>query len=408
MTIDSRHASPAASGPGKAWRRFSNLALALASVLFTVGLVFAAGELFLRAQVGFGSLGELRDIARFDAQRGWVLQPGRYSHVDLASLKRVDIAINELGMRGPAAALAAGERTTLVGDSFLFAAALDDAGSVAGRLRGRVGPRHEIVNLSVPGYGTGQQFLALRELLARGYDPGQRIVLFMFSNDIMDNLGLEYRSGKPHPELPVFDVVNGELNVARAPMRIKPVETAPSTEWRSLFFVFLRGRAMTLALEYPWLFSWALDHVRLPGPLMREPGLFIGWYREGWRERWDRTSAILDLFVKRFGVEAGRKIAIVYIPSPIQVDAGFRDLLRNQTRDREAFADFRVDPERPQRVIGAFSAERGIAFHDLTPDMIKGAASTSLFLPGDGHFNASGAALAADSVYAALFAPKRP
>lgn len=408
MTNDTRQQGPARSAPGRHRVRLANLALAAASVLFALGLVFAGGELFLRAQVGFGALDELRDIARFDESRGWALKPGRYSHVDLATLKRIDIAINDLGMRGPAVALAAGQRTTLVGDSFLFAAALDDDESLAGRLRSRVGPEHDIVNLSVPGYGTGHQFLALSELLARGYDPGKRIVLFMFSNDIMDNLGLEYRSGRPLPELPAYGVTNGELTVTRMPVRMQPAGSTTHAGWRSLFLVFLRGRAMSLALEHPWLFAWALDRMRLPGPLMREPGIFIGWYREGWQERWDRTRAILDLFVRRFGTEARREIAIVYIPSPIQVDAGFRDLLRNQTREREAFADFRTDPVRPQRVIAAFCAEHGIAYHDLTPDLIKGAAIASPFLPGDGHFNATGAALAAESVYAALFARKRP
>src|SRR2546421_2829214 len=96
--------------------------------------------------------------------RGWTLKPGHYSYFNFQALRRVDVVINELGLRNrplshePRQGI---ERVTIVGDSFVFGPSVNEAETITAQLQTLAGNSFEVVNVSVPGYGTGQEYRSL-------------------------------------------------------------------------------------------------------------------------------------------------------------------------------------------------------------------------------------------------------
>ena len=132
--------------------------LVLISVLLTAAMALFAIEMSVRGGTfSTSKTDSLRDMVAFHEERGWELKPGNYRLYDPSALTLSSITINSLGMRGKAVQLEASpkrKRVTLVGDSFMFASALDEADTVAYRVQNALGNDYEIVNLKSAGYGT--------------------------------------------------------------------------------------------------------------------------------------------------------------------------------------------------------------------------------------------------------------
>jgi hypothetical protein len=96
------------------------------------------------------------------------------------------ITVNADGQRGPRvprARTAGVERVLLLGDSVAFGLEVGDAETLAARLQS---PSREVVNLSVPGFGTDQELLKLeREGMA--FQPDVVLLSFCLANDLADN-----------------------------------------------------------------------------------------------------------------------------------------------------------------------------------------------------------------------------
>jgi hypothetical protein len=128
----------------------------------------------------------------YDERRGWALRPGRYSYFDAQAVRRVEVAIDKIGLRNVPFARESErgvERITVLGDSFVFGTPLNDGQTITARLQARAGSSFEVLNVAVPGYGTGQQYRLIEELQAKGYRLGGKLVLAFFTNDLQDNLG---------------------------------------------------------------------------------------------------------------------------------------------------------------------------------------------------------------------------
>jgi hypothetical protein len=148
----------------------------------------------------------------YDELLGWAHKPNgraRFNHRDFS----VEVVINSHGMRDSEYSLArtAKRRMLILGDSFgwgfgvehheRFSEVLEDAH-----------PDWEILNASVSGYGTDQEFLVLRDRLL-AFKPDIVLLLF-YENDFSDNrINEAYWHFKP-----LFSIERGQLELQNVPV----------------------------------------------------------------------------------------------------------------------------------------------------------------------------------------------
>lgn len=154
------------------------------------------------------------------------------------------ITIDGDGHRTSAAGTAAAGRPRLLslGDSVAFGLEVDDQATLAAQLR-RLVPDTDVVDLSVPGYGTDQELLKLeREGLALA--PQTVLLNFCLANDLVDNALPAFLYDGVHPK-PFFRLEGGALRLHAEHLRLAPA--ARTALWLSehsiLFNLISPGRA---------------------------------------------------------------------------------------------------------------------------------------------------------------------
>lgn len=371
----------------------ANTLLVLVSILLTVALALSAIEIYLRSQFGMGETHNLHDMVVFHEERGWELKPGIYRHFDLGAMTSSNITINSPGIRGKAVQPKASperERVTLVGDSFMFAMAMDEGGTIADRVQTALGNHYEIVNLGVPGYGTGQEILFLQDMRNKGYDLGSRVILVFFTNDIQDNLGLDYGTLTRLTYKPAISVgSDGRLVIEKA---IKPIGRKNSIDPeknRYLFDDFLKNRAELIAARFPFLVK-TLGAVTGGVSLPRDPGIITGWYTEGWEARWQVTSDLIEYMANMVKTQAGLEFDIVFIPSPFQVEPVFKEIVASKTLHDPTYKMFLEDIDRPQRMLMGLCEKRKIHCVDATEKLREASRNQPTYFLHEGHLNAYG------------------
>jgi hypothetical protein len=377
----------------------ANTLMVLISILLTVALALSAIEIYLRSQFGIGETHNLQDMVVFHEERGWELKPGNYRHFDPGAMTLSSITINSLGMRGKAVQPKASperERVTLVGDSFMFAMALDEGGTVADRVQTALGGHYEIVNLGVPGYGTGQEILFLQDLRNKGYDRGSRVILVFFTNDIQDNLGLDYGTLTRQTHKPAFSVgSDGRLVVEKPIKPIGPKNSIEPERNRYLFDDFLKNRTELIAARFPFLVKM-LGVVTGGISLPRDPGIITGWYTEGWEARWQVTSRLIEYMANTVRTQAGSEFDIVFIPSPFQVEPVFKEIVASNALHNPTFKMFLEDIDRPQRMLMELCEKRKIRCVDATDKLRAASRKQPTYFLHEGHLNAYGVSVIYD------------
>ena len=379
----------------------TNFSLIILSVFVTLAICFAAGEAYYRIKVGGISIDPPVEWFEFHKERGWALVPGRYHYFHFTAFREVVTELNSLGTRNhPLTLKATKKRTSIFGDSFTFADALNEDEKFTSVIQKFSGNGTEIVNISIPGYGTGQQLLFLNELNERGFDPGEKIVLVFFTNDILDNVGLDYGSASRILQKPAFFIKeDGSLSY------IKPVDPGKkngsvSLGSRSLFARFIKQRAELLAAKYPGILNIASAFGYTP-TLPRVPGITTGWYTPGWEERWQITEHLLVEFQKVTKRLTSHDLTIVFIPSPIQVEPVFKKMLEPIDYN-ESVQSFNSNPNRPQDVLREFCETNGIEFIDTTPSLISNAERGPAFFLREGHLNTLGSNIVGQIIFESL------
>jgi GDSL-like Lipase/Acylhydrolase family len=383
-------------------RIFANTGLVLASTALTALLLWAAGEGVLRWR--YGALPTRVEMGTFDEGRGWKLQPGHYTYFDVMAVRRVDISINELGLRNPPLTpepRPGVERVTILGDSFIFGAAVDERSTISARLQALAGPSYEVINAGVPGYGTGQEYLLLEDLRSKGYYLGSKLVLAFFTNDLQDNLGLHYSSLARRPTQPAFSV-DAAGNLQHSPVQSPRAGAQDKSEsWvdRSLFLQFLRYQVEVLLVSYPRIYS-VVEAMGLMPSLPRTPGIVSGWYGPEWEDMWKVSEDVIEHVVRKLrATGGGPEIFIAFAPSPFQVHESFRRTIAAGAQSDARYANFLSDPDRPQRVLEALAQRLDVPFIDLTPSMRRAAEHSAVYFPREGHFNELGCDIAAQVIY---------
>lgn len=378
----------------------SELSLGLALVVLSLGLAFAGLELALRLLYGRSDPYQVSKIVQYDAKLGWSLVPGKFEFFNIASFTPVRFLIGEVGLRTKALPKAQHRRVTVLGDSFVFSEALSDGEVFTDLLQQRLGAKIEVVNAGVPGFGTGQQALLLDRLRSGGFDPGEKIILVFFTNDISDNAGLDHASLARDPAKPVFEVRDDVLtgtSVEPWPTRER-YDSVMAFARNSMAYALIRNRAEIVVSKYPGILR-TLASAGFTVSLPREPGLIQTWYSPLWEERWKRTESILRHLSRSVRAD-GRELIIAFMPAPFQAEKVFEDLIRAQPVN-PLRAAFLADIDRPQRFLRKFCATEQVRFVDLTPALRERRTEPAYFLR-EGHLNSLGSAIVADALLGAI------
>ena len=321
---------------------------ALARALLAIGAVastLALAELAARLVAPGWHPASLAAFWRYDPTLGWAHRAGaadrfRSRYWDVA------VSINAEGLRDVEHAYAKSpgtRRLLLLGDSFGWAAGVEQDRGVAAVL-GALCPGLEVINASVSGYSTDQEYLYWREEGHR-YEPDLVLVLF-HENDILgDSLHRMYGYEKPQ-----FVIEGGELALRNVPVPER-------RRWERVS-------------------SWLLARSWLANGILKRPGIglaFMFGLPPGMKEPpsdFDVTSRLLEQLAREVR-KAGAEPLLAAVP----MAKAPRSWLREATRE----ASIRlVDLDAPL----AAAVARGVA----------------ILLPQDIHWNAEGHRIAGEAI----------
>ena len=354
-----------------------------------------AAELFLRMfvpQVGTCQIG-MRDPELHD-----VLRPNQRTVCVTAGHTVTNVRTNALGFRqadiearhpGVCRILVLGDSTTFgmgVGPGETIPAVLE-------RILNDTGNRQfDVINAGVPGYGTAEEWLVYRRW-ADILQPDIIVLLFLVTNDVQDNLCDDGR------RKPCFELDGGMLRKRAEDPRAAGLGTnsSPAAPMVSSHLVLLlQTQAQNLLVTYPAL-ARLLASVA-PSLRPRElPPTIVGWY--GSRAHaigWPLTEALLDaLWTDTHS--SGVPLILGILPSRPQTTDGYASVIEALYADRPEAAEFRADPERPQRLLTEWADRHGVAVVNPLPALSSAADKLSLNVP-DGHFSSAANAIIAQEI----------
>ncbi len=167
-------------------RSLGRITLALAGIvlpLMLAELVFRLLPAPLHADLTFNApSNSLRGMYETDAELLHRPTPGFNGSVKSLGYD-VEIRINSYGLRGPEPGAKRGERWLAAGDSFTFAAQVNEAESFVGRLST---PERELHNAGADGYATWQALVRYQRLDEK-LDLDGVLLVFFLGNDLHDN-----------------------------------------------------------------------------------------------------------------------------------------------------------------------------------------------------------------------------
>lgn len=322
--------------------------------------------------------GEMADFTRYHPVLGWDGIPG----VCLPLLGK-PVTLNSQGNRSPEVPFAkpAGvRRVVLLGDSQAWGLGMADDQTIGARLEARLGarggPRWQVVNLGVSGYGTDQAFLK-HLLQGQRYEPDV-VVEVAFKNDISENESIRaWNVGKPR-----FYLDGGRLCLGEVP----PVKVEGWPE-----DALLPEPPRLLAWSQAWRFlqrrSWRFGAPPRPDPAdLERLRPHVDCLAN--RERYDGAGAeIMKALLRRLDAQErgrGGRLLTLFVPRPVE---------------------YRTERPRPS-YYGPVMEElqrEGLAALDLKPyALARGLTAEELFLPRDSHLSARGSDLAAEVLAEAI------
>lgn len=307
------------------------------------------------------------------------------------------VRTNRFGLRGPAIAAARPPnvgRVLLLGDSFVEAKQVPESESLAGLLQERLGGtggRCEVMNAGVAAWGTGEEYVYLREE-GTTLQPNLVVVFFYIGNDLGNNVRKVSGHAPQHRGPPFRLDAEGRL----MQLDWQRVDEPPA----GLAFARRYSRALNL-LETGFLSRLddddevdRTDPTQLTRPDAGKLDLYAVKETSERRQAWQITEALLTA-IRDESAAAGAQVAIVAIPATYQVYD--REWRRVAPRGRSAD---RWEQDVPNRRLAEILQRLGIAYLDLLPAFQAAARADRerLYFPIDAHWTAQGNRLAADEV----------
>jgi hypothetical protein len=197
-------------------KAFINIALLLAAAIFAFSLSEILLAIFLPLKEKRTRYMRTREVfqyderrVRFDQELGYMTKPNlSFPFSNSATFYQKEFATtvetNSLGFRDDERSLA-DPAILLLGDSFGFGWGVEKSESCEKILEDSCSVK--VLNLSVPGYGTIQEFLLLRRWSLEHRVSGKTALFLFHPNDLQDNLGrglAVYPTVVRHDDIPMF------------------------------------------------------------------------------------------------------------------------------------------------------------------------------------------------------------
>jgi hypothetical protein len=344
----------------------------------------------------------------FDDELGWRFRPGQYIIKPPQSLLKHTISINTLGLRHQelGTPTEGTKRIIVLGDSFTFGENVNDKALFSTQLENRLnsnsgaGTKYEVVNTGVPGYGNAQELLLLRRLTGKGV-VGQVYILNLFTNDILDDLCLNYSDRSRNLVQPGFVLdAGGHLvfqykpqNTARGGDNLTAVRRGPSSK----LFSVIKANLQSAAQTKPGLTKFA-SMIGYKINVQRMPGIINAWYDD---EVLHQGVPLMKALIGEIDANVksvNGKLVVCLIPSPMLVyKETYNQIIRTSFPDDPQAKQFLADPTRAQRIVRQLCAELNLPYLDML-DVLAPKKDQAFYLPTDGHFNEAGHAIFAASL----------
>jgi len=289
------------------------------------------------------------------------------------------------------------KRIIVLGDSFTFGENAPDEVLFTTQLEKRLNQnlsttKFQVVNAGVPGYGNAQELLLVRRLARHGI-AADIYVLNVFTNDILDNLGLDYGSLSQNLVQPRFALTSsGKLILEHKPQNTLITGSnlqAVHHGSRSRLYSVTRANLESLLQAKPGLLKFA-KKLGFTVSLPRAPGVLNAWYDDKVLEA---GVPLMKELVREIDAEVrslGGTLLVCLIPSPLQVyPETYGPILKGSLPDNPMVKRFLVDPNRPDRIVRQMCQDLGIPLLELYGYLAENN-EQSFYLPADGHFNNAG------------------
>lgn len=387
-------------------RRRTLKKILFSATAFLLSLVFC----FLVFEYGFAAfyysdIDEVEDNA-FDPELGWRMKPGTYTVKAPNSLRKHQVYVNQLGLRNRDIQTKPEEgtkRLVVLGDSFVFGKAVAEEFLFTARLQEKLNAEggksaYEVINSGVPGYGNAQQLLLLRRLAEAGI-VGDVYLLCLFTNDLLDNLGLHYANLERNAAQPCFELrADGTLALRESPRETTKSKTSPRRGSRGFKLPgIVKANLESFAQTKPGLIAFCQSlGIGVGSPRM--PGVINAWYSD---ELLEKGLPLMKALIHEIDLEVerlGGTLLVAMLPSPIQsYPESYGPIVKSSFPDDPHVDAFLRSPWRPQQLVGDLMEELELPYLDLY-QVFEPHLEHSLFIPREGHLTEFGHAVAADGL----------
>jgi hypothetical protein len=299
------------------------------------------------------------------------------------------------------------KRVVILGDSYMEALQVRFDSSLAALLQKQLRNRSvsvETINLGVSAFGTGREYLMLREYGVK-YRPDV-VLLFFVGNDLINN---SFRlEGTPYVPYPLLDRNQKLARDAAGEPRFTPIHD-PRSQVASLTN-FLKDYSKAYALlratieraprihELFFRVGIMASPAVAGAPSRGSLGLFEIYKTEesdALRESWMLTENLL-LEIKLLTEKQGARFGVVLVPAPWEVYPRIWQSILDRVPTMRQVS---LDLDKPSRRLTSFLESQGVAYVDLLPGFRQRIAdSPNLFFHPDNHWTAAGHQLATDLV----------
>lgn len=361
---------------------FTNLLLLLVAII----VFFILFEITARLLNLYPEYGSTKGMFQNDEVLDYRMTPnfrGKFSRQEF----KLEISTNSLGLRD----VEYGEkknnelRILALGDSFVWGAYGTELNQTFVKILERKlneksrSLRYQVINAGVPGYGTDQEFLYLKD---RGYKlkPDLILVNLFVGNDFLDNV----QSGE-------MIVKNGALFTNKT--RIKLGEKIRTFLLTNSHSYRIMERSMLNLFG-----NFIQKYVR--GKIQQDDyqaQLFLKPVNKDITQQTIKTEEVLKE-TKLYTNSNNMTFVIVLIPLNYQVDNNLKQIfIENNYNQNQQY-----DMEQPQKIINEWAVKNNVTVIDLLPHLKKLNKDNDFYWKFNPHFNVKGNEIVGDIIYKEL------
>lgn len=360
--------------------RFLAYALLL---LVSVLVALAAAEVALRlAHYGEANLIHLEKFVEYDPALGW-RHKRNFSSEFVNDETHATLQFNADGWRGPLRSFSkppAVTRILVLGGSFVDGYSVPTEERLTAVMEANLGPKFEVINLGVVGYGTDQALLLLEQQGLK-YQPDLIVLAFSY-NDVWRNGSRYFANTNHRVQKPLF-VADGNGNLRLTNVPVPPPR--PTVEDRFKVYSLMRtvvkgnpllhGMAMKAGMADTTGFIWGEE---FPVYRKTENATFA--------QSWALTQDLLRA-MRQEAQQRGIGFMVFYIPPRIELSS-------EEWNNAHLPPDY--DPAKVAGRLAAICQAEGIPYIDPSARYKEAAKQGPLFYSRDTHWNPAGHRLAGD------------